>query len=301
MTHGPVLVTGASGLVGRSVLADLALRGVEAVGVSRHGSAGARILSCDLTNAAAVSRLVHVVRPVTLVHLAWVTEHGAFWSSPANLDWIAATVHLARTAAEAGTTRFVGVGTCFEYAHPDAGACIEGMTPLAPRTLYGVCKDATRRVLEEYAAFSFAWARLFHLYGPAEDERRLVPSVARCLAAGELAPLSRGLAIRDFMDARDAGSALAALALSPVEGAVNIASGEGVTVRDIAERLGRLAGASDRLRFGALPDREEPARIVADVRRLRDEVGWSPERDLDRGLAECYAWWNDRITTPKRA
>ncbi len=75
MTHGPMLVTGASGLVGRSVLAHLALRGVEAVGVSRHGSAAARILSCDLTDAAAVSRLVKVVRPVTIVHLAWVTEH----------------------------------------------------------------------------------------------------------------------------------------------------------------------------------------------------------------------------------
>ncbi len=300
MAQGHVLVTGASGFIGRWALAEFADRGVEAVGVSRHPSPSKRVLACDLTDAAAVKRLVETVRPATILHLAWSTEHGAFWSSPANLDWAAATLHLARVAASVGTTRFVGVGTCFEYQHPDDGPCIEASTPIVPRTLYGVAKDATRRVLAEFGTFSFAWARLFYLYGPHEDARRLVPSVARRLAAGEPAPLSAGLAVRDFMDARDAGSALAALALSPVEGAVNVASGQGVSVREIAERLGRLSGTPDILRFGELPDRDEPPTIVADVTRLRDEVGWTPERDLNRGLAECYSWWNDRVAAHSR-
>ena len=94
------------------------------------------------------------------------------------------------------------------------------------------------------------------------------------------------------MHTRDAGAALAALALSDVAGAVNIASGEGVSIASIAERLGGIAGRPDLIRIGALPDREgEPPRIVADVRRLRDEVGFRPSLTLQEGLADTYSWW----------
>jgi nucleoside-diphosphate-sugar epimerase len=235
--------------------------------------------------------VLEAVRPHSILHIAWTTEHGAFWSSPDNLDWVAATMHLARIAAAVGVQRFVGVGTCFEYAWPDGSECIENVTPVKPTTLYAVCKDATRRILDESDHFSFAWARLFYLYGPHEDRRRLVGSIASRLVAGQPAPLSEGRAVRDFLDARDAGAALAAITLSDVEGPVNVCSGDAVSVRAIAERLGRIAGRPDLMRFGELPDRTEPPRIVGSARRLHKEVGFRPVRDLDQGLADTYAWW----------
>ncbi len=139
---------------------------------------------------------------------------------------------------------------------------------------------------------SFAWARLFFLYGPGESPGRLVPSVAQALANGEPAKCSSGTGVRDFMDVRDAGEALTSLALSDVSGAVNVASGSGISVADVARTLGRLAGKPELVQVGALEDRPtEPPRIVADVARLRDEVGYQPGRTLEAGLEEALAYW----------
>jgi nucleoside-diphosphate-sugar epimerase len=219
-------------------------------------------------------------------------EHGKFWTALDNLDWVAATINLARAALDRGVGRFVGAGTCYEYDWPPDANCSEEATPVRPTTLYAVAKDAVRRMLEEANAFSFAWARLFYLYGPFENERRLVASLASKLARNEPAPMSRGLAVRDFLDVRDAGAALAALALSDVRGAVNIASGIGVSVASIAERLGKISGKPHLISFGALPDRiEEPPRIVGEAGRLGDEVGFKPARSLEQGLSETYSWW----------
>ena len=88
---------------------------------------------------------------------------------------------------------------------------------------------------------------------------------------------------------------MAALALSDVRGAVNIGSGTGVTIASIAERLGRTSAKSHLIDDGALPDRPgEPPRIVATVKRLREEVGFEPARSLDQGLADAYSWWSSQ-------
>ena len=94
------------------------------------------------------------------------------------------------------------------------------------------------------------------------------------------------------MDARDAGAALAALTMSEVTGAVNIASGSKVSVAEIANLLGEISGKPHLLHIGAMPDRiGEPPRIVANVRRMREEVGFKSLISLDQGLVETYDWW----------
>ena len=293
-----ILVTGASGFIGRHALAPLVKAGAEVHAVSRSplDNAPPHVIAhrTDLLDQVERHQLVREVRPQLILHAAWETAHGQFWTAPANLDWAAASLELAREAAEHALERFVGVGTCFEYAYGNDGDCHEQSTPIAPYTLYATAKDATRRALAafaETAGLGFAWGRVFLLYGPGETPTRLVPHVARNLLAGRQAPISKGLAVRDFIDARDAGNALAALALSPVNGPVNIASGQGVTVRELALTLGRLAGRTELVEIGALAERQEPERLVADIARLRDEVGFDAIRPLEEGLAEALDHW----------
>lgn len=302
-----ILVTGAAGFVGRHATAALARAGHRVHGVARRGPPADAALvdnipadnvrwhAADLLDPAARRALLEATRPDYLLHLAWTTEHGRFWTAPDNLDWVGATLDLARRFAENGGRRMVAAGTCVEYDPPADGPCHEATTPLRPATLYGVAKDACRRTLTAYAAqtgLSLGWGRLFFLYGPAENPRRLVPSVLRDLLAGREAACGSGRARRDFIDARDAGAAFAALLLSEAQGAVNIASGHSATIADVAQRLGTLAGRPELIRLGARPDPAgEPPCLTADISRLRDEAGFTPTHDLDSGLRDCLAYW----------
>ena len=295
-----VLLTGASGFVGKATLAALLDRGYDVTTVARTlpDIAGPyRFAACDLLDASLALDDLFSPRIDVVVHLAWCVEHGTFWTSPANLDWVGATLRLARAAERHGVARVVATGTCYEYAWPRDGNCTEG-TLLSPTTLYATAKDATRRACEAFFAtrgISFAWARIFFLYGPGEQPDRLVPSIARRLARGEPAPSSRGLAVRDFLDVRDAGRALAALAASSAQGAFNVASGQAISIADIVRRLGELAGRPDLVRVGALADRpDEPPRIVADVQRLPIPLDAWPTISLDQGLSEALSYWLQR-------
>jgi nucleoside-diphosphate-sugar epimerase len=297
-----VLVTGASGFVGRRALAALVGEGFEVHAVARgpqppDAPSGVAWHAADLLDDRARRALIGALEASHLLHLAWYAEPGVFWAARENALWVAATVGLVEEFAAAGGRRATLAGTCAEYEWTAAQPLAED-APLAPSTFYGVCKDATRRVVEglaEQAGIALAWGRIFFLYGPREDERRLVASVARALVAGERAPTSAGTQRRDFLHVDDVAGAFAALLDSDVTGAVNIASGEPVTVRSIVEALAEAAGRPDLLDVGALAARPgDPDEISADVTRLRDEVGFRPAFSLWAGLEQTVRWWRDQ-------
>jgi nucleoside-diphosphate-sugar epimerase len=230
------------------------------------------------------------VRPDVLVHLAWYVEPGRYWTAPENIRWVEASLALLRAFAAAGGRRAVVAGTSAEYDWRAVEERIEEQrTPLRPTTLYGAAKHALHTAAAAYAeqaGFELAWGRIFFVYGPGEPAGRLVPSVATGLLAGEPVPTTRGDQIRDFMHVEDVAAAFAALAHDHTTGAVNIASGEPARVGDVVDMLAAQAGRPELLRPGALPDREgDPLRLVADVRRLREEVGFVPLIALPEGLA----------------
>jgi len=294
-----VLVTGASGFLGRQAVAALLAEGVEVHALSRRAPSNT---AChwkpfDLLAASASDLRAHLawIRPSHILHLAWCVKPRRFWNDPANLDWTAATLSLARAAEAEGVGRFVGTGTCYEYDWPGEASCNEWRTPLACHSLYDAAKDATRRILTRYfseCGISFAWARPFFLFGPYEDKSRLVASLARALVRGEPAACSQGQAERDFLAVGEAGRALAQLTLSGLEGPVNIASGEAISIADLARLLGRLAGRPDLVHVGALPDRPgEPPRILADVSRLSAELAFEPAQSREARLVETLDYW----------
>jgi len=296
-----VLVTGASGFIGRRALIELVARGFEVHAVARippaPSPANVHWHRADLLQAASRRALLAEVDAGDLLHLAWYAEPGAFWMARENAAWVAATVCLVDEFAAAGGRRAVLAGTCGEYdwsaeqpLHEDA--------LLRPATFYGVCKDATRRVVEDLAervGVSLAWARVFFLYGPGENERRLVSGVAKRLVSGERAQTSAGTQRRDFLHVDDVANAFAALLDCEVTGVLNIASGESVTVRSVVDEVAQAAGRPDLLDIGALPPRaSDPDEIVADVTRLREEVGFTPAWTLADGVRQTVAWWRDQ-------
>ncbi len=175
----------------------------------------------------------------------------------------------------------------------------EDVSPVRPRTLYGTSKHATRLVASAFAAqagVQLAWGRVFFLYGPGEQPGRLVPAIARGLLDGERVATSDGGQLRDFMHVRDVGAAFAALLDSGVEGPVNIATGAALPVRALIEAIAAEVGHPELLEWGALrrPD-GDPDALVADVARLRDEVGFAPAVPLAAGVRETVEWWRGHL------
>ena len=94
------------------------------------------------------------------------------------------------------------------------------------------------------------------------------------------------------MHTSDIAAAFVALLDSEVTGAVNIGSGTGTAIRDVVSLIAAAAGRPELIRFGErASDPDEPPALVADVRRLRDEVGWSPTLSLEQGIREVVEWW----------
>ena len=295
-----VLLTGANGFVGRHCLPVLLARGYEVHAVSLRSEAPTATLpevhphKADLLDESQVSALLAEVRPTHLLHCAWYAVPGKYWTAAENFRWVEAGQHLLKAFAEQGGQRVVGVGSCAEYDWHQ-GHCSELATPLRPVSTYGSCKHAFQLMLTAFckqAGLGAAWGRLFFLYGPHESRERLVASVIRSILREEPALCSHGRQIRDFLYVRDAADALVALLDSDVLGPVNIASGVPVAVLEVVQEIAHQLERPNLVRLGALPTSEnEPPLLLADVARLRDEVGWSPWYDLAKGLAETITWW----------
>ena len=192
---------------------------------------------------------------------------------------MAVSLGLARDAVSAGVTRFVGVGTCAEYDWRDHPVLPRVETDsLRPVTPYGFAKNATRALTElmlAAAGVAFAWARMFHLYGPGEPAEKLHSAVVRALDRGEPVVVRHGQLVRDLIAVDAAADALAALvAADAITGAINIGTGRGITLADHARSLAAPFGLDHLLDIRNEPAPKEPPRMVADIRRLSHEVGW---------------------------
>lgn len=267
---GLVVLTGATGFVGRQVLRHLLKAGCSVRVLVRDPSrvelgGDVEVVATPDLFAEPPDRLGALLDGAhTLVHAAWYAEPGKYLGSTRNLDCLTGTLTLARAFATIGGRRFVGVGTCAEYDTSPGMLATE--TPLAPSTLYAACKAAAFLTLRSFFAASetsFAWCRLFYLYGEGEDERRLVPYVRRQLSAGEEVLLTRGEQVRDFLDVEKAARMITDVALGHHAGPVNICSGVGITVRELAEQIADEYGGRGLLRFGAKPENAfDPPRVI---------------------------------------
>lgn len=259
-----ILLTGATGFVGRQVLRSLADHDISVRAVVREGKQDQLAGQPAIEGVVATHDLFSenadwwagVCQGIdAVIHVAWYAESGKYLQSAKNMDCLLGTLQLAKGAVEAGVRRFVGVGTCFEYDLADGRLSVD--TPLRPLTPYAGAKAAAYMALSQWLpqqGVEFAWCRLFYLYGEGEDERRFVPYLRGRLAAGEPAELTSGNQIRDFLDVREAGRMITEIVLGNSQGPVNICSGIPTTVRLLAERIADEYGRRDLLKFGVRPD-----------------------------------------------
>lgn len=262
-----ILITGATGFVGRYVLKSLINSKVEIVLVVREENKN--------ENKKRMKTFTNVLKIITtndlfgenedwwsetcqgvdiIIHLAWYSEPGFYLGSPKNIDCLIGSLKFVNGAIRAGVKRFIGIGTCFEYDLSNKLLSVE--TPLRPSTIYAASKAALFNILSNWLplqSIDFCWCRLFYVYGEGEDERRLAAYVHKQLIAGKKAELTSGDQIRDFMDVEEVGRLIAKIALSNLQGPINICSGVPITVRKFTEQIAKKYDRLDLLNFGARP------------------------------------------------
>lgn len=226
------------------------------------------------------------VRPTHILHLAWCTDHGKFWSDSSNNVWLEKSVQLLDHFCKNGGERFIFAGTCAEYNWAN-DLCIEGASFEAPNTLYGQSKLLfTRELQKRSAVIEVATGRIFSLYGPGESTQRFVPSLIINLQDGRTIRMTDGQQWRDYLHVQDVAQAMVALLNSRVQGIVNIASGTPIQLKQIAEQVCEFVGVStDLIQLGTLARSQgDVDKILASIKRLNNEVKWQPKISLQQGL-----------------
>lgn len=297
-----IIVTGASGFIGRHSLKPLIERGFEVHAVTSRLSSSV-IDGCiwhraNLLDYSQIESLMQSIQPSHLLHFAWYVIPGKCWQAKENFLWVQASLELIRRFQEYGGQRLVIAGTCAEYDWK-YGYCSELVTPRHPNSAYGICKNGLQEMISFYSGLtglSSAWGRIFWLYGPHEYPNRLVSSVICSILKEEPARCSHGNQIRDFLCVQDVAEAFVALLESEVTGTVNIASGQPIAIKEVVTKIAAIIGSPDLIKLGAIPPapNDQPL-LVADVGRLSNEVGWCPKFNLDKGLEQTIAWWENHL------
>ena len=272
-----VLLTGATGFVGRQVLAALLARGIPVHAVGRRP--GLRLPGviwhrADLLQDADRARIAALAP--RMIHCAWEVEHGVFWTSPANALWHHASCDLVRRFLAAGGRRVVALGTCAEYDAADPGPWDEAR-PIRPATPYGQAKAALYRDLSELCGLRLAWARLFHLYGPHEDPRRLIPGLIAACREGQPALVRASGLVRDCASTAHVARCLVDLLESPQSGPCDVGAGRARTLGDLARIVARAAGRPDLPRLAHAPAPGDPPVMAPKLERLQAAIGPADE------------------------
>lgn len=287
-----ILLTGATGFIG-SAFTRLA--------VSKGHEVGGLIIPSEkippgLQNARGVTWLrgtldqapwsdITAFQAHVCVHTAWITTPGVYLESPENERFRDVSLSFLHKVSEIGTRNIIGLGTCIEYQITDQPLDEEG-TPVLPTTTYARCKNELRLALEEDARagrMHFCWGRVFYPYGPGEHPSRLCSSIIQKLGRGERIFLKTPASMKDYIYIDDLAAAVLALVEKKASGSVNLGTGAGTSVRELARGLGRLLGKEDLVQEASPPEPDPFPYVVANAAKLR-ALGWQPVVAIETGL-----------------
>ncbi|MGB5826860.1 MAG: NAD(P)-dependent oxidoreductase [Pseudomonas mandelii] len=278
-----VLVTGATGFVGRHLVEALLACGCEVRAVARNAETAANlpwikavefvaadIHAADLDIAALTDGID------ALAHLAWpgLPNYQALFHFEHNLM---ADYRFIKGAVEAGVSQVLVTGTCFEYGL-QSGPLSEQTAPL-PSNPYGLAKNTLRLFLENLQRvqpFKLQWARLFYLHGEGQNPNSLLAALDRAIDAGDASfNMSAGEQLRDYLAIDTAAGYLAAIVQQrEFDGVINCSSGQPVSVRALVEQRLRERGAAIRLNLGHYPyPTHEPMAFWGVADRLQQLLG----------------------------
>lgn len=198
-----------------------------------------------------------------VLYCAWYTNPTDYLNSIENLTYLAGALRCVQALKNSTVTHFTALGTCLEY---DLGDWyVNAQTLEMPKTLYGVTKLSLKNIIGRVCGSletSYAWYRLFHLYGDGEKAGRLYSSLIHSINTDAPLALTTGEQIRDYTEVTVVASMIVDAFENRVEGVVNISSGKGMAVRDFVSELALQHGKLHLMHFGERPDRPGDPHVI---------------------------------------
>ncbi len=298
-------ITGGAGFIGSHLADDLLADGHEVrvlddLSTGRRSQLDSRsdLIVADVCDTAALTRLLDGA--VAVFHLAAIASVVRSTEDPVGTSRVnlGGTVAVLEAARRAGGIPGVYASSAAVYGN-QPGPVHEALTP-APRSAYGAHKVGS----EMHAAVAFTvhgvptfGVRFFNIYGPRQDPRSpysgVISVFAERVARQErLAIHGDGRQLRDFVYVDDAVCHLRAglrlLQDAPRAAVVNVCTGSGTTILELAETIGQIAGKRPEIEFA--PAREDDIRIsIGDPGRARALLGIAAKTSLRDGLAATLA------------
>ncbi|MBI4772391.1 MAG: GDP-L-fucose synthase [Chloroflexi bacterium] len=302
-----VWITGGTGFLGQALARKLRERGCAEVAASGRKEG-------DLTDRAAISRLLAETRPDVIIHLAAVVGGiGANRERPAEFfyDNLLMGTQLMHESWRAGVGKFVAVGTICAYPKftpiPFHEENLWDGYPEETNAPYGLAKKMLLVQAQAYRQ-QYGWDAIFllpvNLYGPGDNfdpaTSHVIPALIKKFVDAKREGLDHivawgdGTPTREFLYVDDAaeGIALAAERFDKPD-PVNLGSGMEISIKDLTHTIARHVGFAGDIRWDTTQPNGQPRRRL-DVSRAEREFGFRASMDFEEGLRRTVAWYVER-------
>lgn len=290
-----VLVTGATGFIGRYLCNALVNLGAIVIALSRSARANdfseqVTVRSVDLRNQKSTELAIRAIRPQIVFHLAGLvdTKQDLNLVIPTFKNNLAGSIHLFLALAQTDCERIVVTGSSEE---PDVSRF--GSSPNSP---YSAAKDALTsyaRMFHNVFSLPVVVARPYMSYGPHQRTHKIIPYTITSLLRGVSPRISSGRRICDLIYIQDLIMGLLLTGFKPgmVGEVVDLGTGIGTTIYDTVQLITEIIGTPLSAAFGSIPDRLYEYPQIADIAKTTDLLEFRPNWSLQEGLEVTIEWY----------
>ena len=304
-----VLVTGGAGFIGANAARAFLAPGYETHVLERAGcdlwrledikeKVGIHVV--DITKHEELESFIASLKPDIILHFA---SYGANLRTQQDIEQtidanLLGTINLLRACSAVGFEALIHTGSSSEYGIKEIP--MKETDLLEAHNLYGMTKAAATLYCQSAAkkqGLPIAVMRPFAVYGPFEEQTRLIPTLIMSYLKGESPKLSSPGSVRDFVFVEDLVSSYEAAVgrIQEVKGEIfNVGSGMEYNVGKVAGMVKQIVGSELEPEYGQVkPNQEEPSHWVADITKAKELLGWEPRYTFEKGLEKTVAWFRE--------
>lgn len=308
-----VIITGATSMMGISLIEQCIKNGVHVTAISRKNSSNLKrlpkspfieVVECDLDRIEDLSKICSKNFDV-FYHFAWEATGKKDRLDPIlQNNNVTTSLKAVKVAKDLGCHTFIGSGSQAEYGRVEREK-ISPTTPVNPDIAYGIAKYSACKLTQIYAeqlGINHIWGRIFSVYGIWDNEGTMVKSTIDKLLNGEKTEFTKGAQTWDYLFSEDAGRAFYLMGLKGKNRSIYcVGSGIARPLHSYIKIIGDNISPNSELGIGAVPySPNQVMNLCADISSLTEDTGFVPEYTFERGIEKTIQWQRELSEREKR-